>query len=102
MIFPIYVVYIQHLRKKQPKFKEIEKKYIHLQEIKKKTIMDIGKKLRQKRECKNLTQQEVADYVGVERTTYINWEAGTSDVKCKYIPKLSEFLNVDVRELVMS
>ena len=61
-------------------------------------FMDIGKILRQKREYKNLTQQEVADYVGVERTTYINWETGISDVKCKYLPKLAEFLNVDVRE----
>ena len=83
--------------KKINKIYEFQKKYIFLQRNKIKVFfMDIGKKLKQKRECQKLTQQEVADYVGVERTTYMNWEAGVSDVKCKYIPKLAEFFNVDI------
>ena len=57
--------------------------------------MEIGKNLRKIRESKKLTQQYVADYVGVERKTYINWETGESDVKSKFIPMLAELFNVE-------
>jgi len=63
--------------------------------------MDLGRNLRQLRDSKNLTQQEVADYVGVDRKTYNNWETGVSDVKSKFIPKLAEFYNVEISSLFL-
>ena len=61
--------------------------------------MDIGKNLRKLRDSRQLSQQEVADYIGVERKTYMNWETGISDVKSTYIPMLAEFFNVDIKDL---
>ena len=61
--------------------------------------MNIGKNLRMIRDKNKLSQEEVADYVGVERKTYMNWETGRSDVKSVYIPLLAEFLNVEIKDL---
>lgn len=61
--------------------------------------MSIAKNLRTIRESKNVSQQEVADYVNVERKTYMNWETGVSDIKSIYIPQLAEFFNVEIKDL---
>ena len=61
--------------------------------------MEIGENLRKLRERKNISQQYVADYVGVERKTYINWETGESDVKSKFIPMLADLFNVEIGDL---
>jgi len=61
--------------------------------------MEIGLNLKKIRERNNFSQQDVADYVGVERKTYSNWETGESDVKSKYIPMLAKFFDVEISEL---
>ena len=61
--------------------------------------MEIGENIRKLRESKNLSQQYVADYVGVERKTYLNWEAGETSVKSVFIPKLAELFNVEIGDL---
>ena len=61
--------------------------------------MDVGKNLRKIRDSKKLSQQEVADYIGIERKTYMNWETGVSDIKSIYIPMLAEFFNVAIQDL---
>lgn len=61
--------------------------------------MSIGKNLKVIRSKKNLSQQEIADFVGVDRKTYVSWEAETADVKSVYIPKLAEILHVDINDL---
>jgi len=61
--------------------------------------MKIGDNLRIVREKMNISQQEVADFLGVERKTYMSWEAGKADVKSTYIPILAEFLKVEVIDL---
>jgi len=61
--------------------------------------MSIAKNLRTIKESKNVSQQEVADYVNVERKTYMNWETGVSDIKSIYIPQLAEFFNVEIKDL---
>ncbi|MBD2125956.1 helix-turn-helix domain-containing protein [Microcoleus sp. ZQ-A2] len=45
-------------------------------------MASVGEKLKQRRKLLNLTQQQVADELGVTVTTVKNWEAG------RYIPKL--------------
>lgn len=46
-----------------------------------------------------LSQQEIADFLGVDRNTYANWEKGENDVKSEYIPKLAQVLGVGIDEL---
>ncbi len=64
-------------------------------------MSSVGEKLKQRRKSLNLTQQQVADALGVTVTTVKNWEAG------RYIPKLyleqtkalSDFLKLSLDEL---
>ena len=61
--------------------------------------MNIGDNLRAIRTRKNVSQQEVADFLNIDRRTYVSWEAGTSDIKSSFIPKLAEFLHVEINDL---
>ena len=61
--------------------------------------MSIGSNLRRLRNKNNVSQQEVADFLGVERKTYVSWESDMADVKSSHIPKLAEFLKVDINDL---
>ncbi|WP_048512515.1 helix-turn-helix transcriptional regulator [Chryseobacterium sp. FH2] len=62
--------------------------------------MGVGTNLKKLRTNKTkFSQQEVADMLGLDRSTYINWENETSDVKSQYIPKLAEIFNVEIRDL---
>ena len=58
--------------------------------------MEIGENLRKIRESKNLSQQYVADYVGVERKTYLNWESGEYSIKSKFIPILAKLFDIEI------
>ena len=60
--------------------------------------MSAGSNLRKIRDSKKLSQQDVADYLGVERETYMNWEAGISEVKGSYFPKLADFFDVEISD----
>jgi len=61
--------------------------------------MNIGDNIRKIRNSKNISQQEIADYLDVDRKTYVSWETGMTDIKGSYIPKLAEFLHVEVNDL---
>jgi len=61
-------------------------------------VMDIANNLRKFRNKSNISQQEVADTLGIDRKTYIGWEAGTSDIKSQYIPELAKLFNVEIGE----
>jgi len=61
--------------------------------------MNIGNNLRVLRTKQSISQQEVADYLGVDRKTYVSWEAGDADIKSSYIPKLAEILQVEINDL---
>jgi transcriptional regulator with XRE-family HTH domain len=61
--------------------------------------MDIGNNLRVIRNKRDFSHQDVADFLGVDRKTYASWEAGEADVKGVYIPKLAEFLQVEIKDL---
>ena len=61
--------------------------------------MDIANNLKKLRSRSKISQQEIADTLGIDRRTYIGWEAGISDVKSQYIPELAKLFNVEVGEL---
>jgi len=56
--------------------------------------MTFGTKLHKLREKSRLSQQEVADFIGVGQNTYSRWESDLSTFKIEYLPKLSEAFKV--------
>ena len=61
--------------------------------------MRVSDNLRVIRNRKNISQQEIADFLGVDRKTYVSWESGMADIKSSYIPKLAEFLHIEINDL---
>ena len=61
--------------------------------------MSIGNNLKIIRNKSNVSQQEIADFLGVDRKTYVAWESGAVGIKSSYIPKLAEFLRVEISDL---
>ena len=61
--------------------------------------MSIGNNLRMIRNKSSISQQDIADYLGIDRKTYVSWESGAVDIKSSYIPKLAEFLHVEISDL---
>lgn len=61
--------------------------------------MNIGTNIRRFRIKTKKSQQEIADFLGVERNTYANWENEVNDIKSEYIPKLSQIFQVEIQEL---
>ena len=53
-----------------------------------------GEKLKQLRLKKSLSQQNVADYLGINRTTYVKYETGTSNPNVARLSKLAAFFGV--------
>jgi transcriptional regulator with XRE-family HTH domain len=62
----------------------------------------IGDTLKKMRVRQNKSQQEIADFVNIDRKTYANWENNTADIKGSYIPKLAEAFGVEISELFKS
>ena len=62
-------------------------------------IMKIGTNLRKYRTAGKISQQEMADRLGVERNTYASWETDEADVKSSYIPELAKIFNVEITDL---
>ena len=52
--------------------------------------MTFGTKLHKLREKTCLSQQEVADLIGVSQNTYSRWESDLCTFKIEYLPKLAE------------
>jgi transcriptional regulator with XRE-family HTH domain len=61
--------------------------------------MGVGTNLRRFRSKTKLSQQEVADKMGVIKNTYMSWESEDADVKSKYIPQLAELFEVEIKDL---
>ena len=61
--------------------------------------MSIGNNLKKIRSRNNVSQQEVADFLNIDRKTYVSWETGETDIKSSYIPRLAEFLHVEIKDL---
>jgi transcriptional regulator with XRE-family HTH domain len=52
----------------------------------------IGEHIRKKRYESGLFQHEVAEKIGVDKTTIFNWENGLTQPKIRSMPKIFEFL----------
>lgn len=69
-----------------------------------KKVFSVGKKfnenLKMAREQKNLTQKEVADSIGVAKSTYSLYESGEREPNVQTIKKIADTLNVSADELL--
>lgn len=60
---------------------------------------NIGTKLRSLRITRNLTQQEVANAIGIASSTLGGWELNKSFPRRKNLEKLAEFYGITVEEI---
>lgn len=56
----------------------------------------ISMRLKKLRKEKKLTQDDMASKLGVERTTYANWETDRAEPSIEMLIMLSEFFNVSI------
>lgn len=62
--------------------------------------MNIGDKVKALREKAGLTQEELAERMGVQRNTVWRWENGRAGLRGENIQRMSSVLNVDASELM--
>ncbi len=60
----------------------------------------LGTRITAARKALNLTQQQMADQLGVIQQTYAQWETGRARLQVDTLPKLALHLNVTVEELL--
>ena len=58
--------------------------------------MGISDNLVKIRNKQDISQQEVADFLGIGLRTYVDWESGKTDVKSSYLPKLATLFKVEI------
>lgn len=66
-----------------------------------KTDIRLGNFIKSKREYLKLTQQDVADYVGISKSAVSRWESGDiGSMGIEKVPRLSEVLQISPLELI--
>ena len=63
-------------------------------------LLELGEKLKFLRNSLNLTQKQVADALGIERSAYTYYEKGTTKPKIKTLSLLARMYNISVDELL--
>lgn len=57
-------------------------------------------KIKELRERKNLTQQEISEQSGINKRTFINYEQGNTDIPINKLQKIASVLKVNILELI--
>ena len=73
---------------------------ISIFETKAKTMHSVGKNIKQLREQKGYTQEQVADYLNISQSTYARIEKGERNSWVNYLDKLCEVFDVQADDLV--
>ncbi|MBQ2627375.1 MAG: helix-turn-helix transcriptional regulator [Eubacterium sp.] len=68
--------------------------------MKRKYYEYIGKKIRNARKLRNMTQQDVADRLGITRSLYSQYERGACSITLKTWIELAEILDLNM-DIVM-
>lgn len=63
-------------------------------------IVSFGERLRAAREAKGYTQQQIADHMGISKSTYCGYETGKRQPDVLKIKQLSNFLGVSGDDLL--
>ena len=56
--------------------------------------MDYVKRIRDLREDRDKTQQEIAEYLGTSQTMYARYERGANELPIRHLLKLCDYYNV--------
>ena len=56
--------------------------------------MYYNEKIQWIRESKNITQKEIADYLGIKQQQYARYEKGVNIMPVTYLPKICKYLEV--------
>ncbi len=62
--------------------------------------LNIGKCIVQKRKENGITQEQLADYIGVSKSSVSKWESGLSYPDILILPELATYFNISVDELL--
>lgn len=79
------------------------RKYIHSGEVRKETIAvrkTLGETLKEQRERCKMTQEFVAEHIGVSRQAVSKWETGASDPSTANLIALAKLFGVSPEELL--
>ncbi|PID89709.1 MAG: hypothetical protein CSB01_00695 [Bacteroidia bacterium] len=57
-------------------------------------------KIKEIREAKNLTQDEIVGITGIKKRSYVDYENGKSDIPLSKLQKIAIALNVEIAELI--
>lgn len=60
----------------------------------------LGKRIKQARELKKMTQETLAEMIGVSRTAIARWESGETDPTVEHLISLSNLLDVNASYLL--
>lgn len=63
-------------------------------------MIKLGYILKELREEKNYSQEEIAKLIGASQTSIKNWELGINEPKASYIIKLAQIFNVTTDNLL--
>lgn len=63
-------------------------------------VLNIGKCIIEKRKAKGITQEQLADYIGVSKASVSKWESGASFPDILLLPELATYFNISVDELL--
>lgn len=62
--------------------------------------INIGKTIINKRKEKGITQDELAEYIGVSKASVSKWETGQSYPDITFLPQLAAYFNISIDELI--
>lgn len=57
-------------------------------------------KLKWIRDCRNITQKEIADYLGIKQQQYARYEKGINIMPITYLAKICIYLNVSADYII--
>lgn len=62
--------------------------------------LNIGKCIIHKRKEKGITQEQLANYIGVSKASVSKWESGSSYPDILLLPEIATYFNISVDELL--
>ena len=68
--------------------------------MKKTRMVLVGKRIRQARELAGLTQEQLAERIGVSRTAVVRWESGETDPTIDHLIEMTTVLRVSADYLL--
>lgn len=74
--------------------------YKILAEVKQMKELNISKCIIQKRKEKGITQEQLADYIGVSKASVSKWESSQSYPDILLLPEIATYFNITVDELI--